>query len=126
MAKYKVTTPAAGHTGLVGKVHFVDGAAEVDGDANPAELAYFRAQGYGVEEVSPRPDAPAEATETGPFDPSKRDVQAVLLYLDGAGEAEALRVLDAEADGKARKGILDHRDEILTREREAEEKETAK
>jgi hypothetical protein len=70
MAKYKVTTPAAGHTGAVGKVHFVDGVAEVDGETHAAELAYFHAQGYGVEEVesaeSPAPKRRAPArSKTG-------------------------------------------------------------
>lgn len=51
MAKFNVTTPAPGHTGAVGKVHFVDGAAVIDDETNPAELAYCRAQGYGVEPI---------------------------------------------------------------------------
>jgi hypothetical protein len=51
MARFNVTTPAAGHTGAVGGVHFVDGKAEVDDEKNASELAYFRAQGYGVEPV---------------------------------------------------------------------------
>lgn len=68
MAKYKVTTPAPGHTGKVGNVHFVDGVAEVDGDERAAELAYFRAQGYGVEEVeppAPKRRAPAKSKNDG-------------------------------------------------------------
>jgi hypothetical protein len=53
MARFKVTTPALGFTGLVGSVHFADGAAEVDDEVDDGRhapaLAYFRAQGYGVE-----------------------------------------------------------------------------
>jgi hypothetical protein len=56
MARFKVTTPALGFTGLVGSVHFADGAAEVDDEADDGRhapaLAYFRAQGYGVEEIT--------------------------------------------------------------------------
>lgn len=53
MATHRVTTPAAGHTGLVGNVSFVNGVAEVDEALNPAELAYFRGAGYIVENLEP-------------------------------------------------------------------------
>jgi len=53
MATHKISAPEAGHTGKVGNVEFVDGVAEVDEAAYPGELAYFRAQGYGVEELDP-------------------------------------------------------------------------
>lgn len=58
----------------------------------------------------------AEATGSGMFDPATHDVPEVLLYLDGAGHDEAQRVLDEEAGGKERKGILSQREEILARE----------
>lgn len=67
------------------------------------------------------PEQAEEATGMGAFDPSAHDVPSTLLYLDGAGEAEAERVLDAEAAGKARKSVVDQRDQILAREREAEQ-----
>lgn len=50
MATYQVKTPVPDHTGAVGGVDFVKGEATVDGDKYAAELAYFRAQGYVVEE----------------------------------------------------------------------------
>ncbi|WP_435112026.1 hypothetical protein [Nocardiopsis synnemataformans] len=57
-----------------------------------------------------RSTPPANA---GPFDPSADGVDAVLAYLDTADYDEAVRVLDAEADGKARSTILGKREEIL-------------
>lgn len=53
MATHKISTPEVGHTGKVGNVEFVDGVVVVDAAAFPGELAYFRAQGYGVEELEP-------------------------------------------------------------------------
>lgn len=41
------------------------------------------------------------------FDPSSHDVPTVLEYLEQADGEEKARVLDLEADGKARKTILD-------------------
>jgi hypothetical protein len=63
--RYRVTTPVAGYAGTVGSVTFADGAAEVDESAE-AELGYFRARGYGVEEVvdatqPPKKSASADA-----------------------------------------------------------------
>lgn len=51
MTKYRVTTPQPGHSGAVGAVHFADGVAVVDDETHAAELAYFRAQGYGCHEL---------------------------------------------------------------------------
>lgn len=42
----------------------------------------------------------------GKFDPSEHGVDDVRDYLDGCDEAERDRVLAAEREGKARKGIL--------------------
>lgn len=42
----------------------------------------------------------------GPFDPSERTVTQVNEYLAGADQAERERVLQAEADGRGRRGIL--------------------
>ena len=46
-----VRTPEPGHTGYVGSIHFVDGVAEVDDDAQ--ELTYFRSAGYQIEDDEP-------------------------------------------------------------------------
>lgn len=45
--------------------------------------------------------------EAGGFDPSTAGVHEVLSYLANADEAERARVFAAEAEGKARKTILD-------------------
>lgn len=60
--------------------------------------------------------------EWAKFNPSEHDVPDTLFYLEGADVAEAERVLDAEAAGKARKTLLDQRDQILARKRETEQK----
>lgn len=64
----------------------------------------------------------SEPTEHELYDPSRHNAPEVMLYLDGAGYQEALRVLEAEQQGKARKGILNHKDEILQREKFADER----
>lgn len=58
MATHRITTPAPGHTGQIGNVMFKDGVAEIDAEQHAAELRYFQAQGYGVEELA------AEDTKT--------------------------------------------------------------
>jgi hypothetical protein len=124
MAIFKVTAPAAGYEGMVGNVRFVDGEASIDEDRNPAELAYCRGAGYRVEDAKQAPDnsGQAEASQDGgegqdggdkPFDPADHNADEVLAYLNEADEAEAVRVLDAEAAGKDRRGIASQRDAIL-------------
>lgn len=53
----------------------------------------------------------AEAREaeelTGEFDPAAHSVPEVKEYLETADEDEQLRVLEAEENGKKRKGVLD-------------------
>lgn len=53
--RYRITTPVAGYTGAVGKAHFADGVAELDDATHPAEVAYCRAAGYGIEELDAAP-----------------------------------------------------------------------
>ena len=45
--------------------------------------------------------------DEGPFDPSKKNVDQVVEYLEreDIDDVERARVLEAEADGKARKGV---------------------
>lgn len=50
MTLHKITTPVAGFTGESVGVSFRDGVGHTD---NPAALAYFRSQGYGVEAPTP-------------------------------------------------------------------------
>lgn len=70
----------------------------------------------GVEDASAAPGALRTVTapqEAGPFDPGAHNAAAVLAHLAAAGEAEALRVLDAEAAGQERRTILKNREAIL-------------
>lgn len=116
MAKYKITAPEPGYAGSISGVHFDDGAAVIDDEVptSAAVLNYCRNAGYHVEpaeetsgEAGPAPAAePTKAPESELFDPAKHGADAVLAYLETADHAEAGRVLQAESEGKARKGIL--------------------
>lgn len=117
--RYRVTTPVAGFTGISAGINFTNGVAEFDvpegqpGDElryNARSLAYFRAQGYGVEELDERAPAaadPGPQEPPAPFDPAEHGVDEVLAYLADADEGEQARVLAAEADGKNRKTITE-------------------
>jgi hypothetical protein len=64
VAQFLVTTPIAGYTGEVGKVHFADGVALIDDETDAATLAYCRGAGYTVEapdEPEAKADEPDEA-----------------------------------------------------------------
>ena len=98
MAKYRITTPVPGFTGVSAGVNFTKGVAEIEAPVLPplpvgAELdrderrereeiardedlrrvAYFRAQGYGVEELDASEDAPepVEEPEDEPKPPAR-------------------------------------------------------
>ncbi|WP_281155163.1 hypothetical protein [Streptomyces sp. HYC2] len=58
-------------------------------------------------------DQEPEVVEPPLFDPSEHSNREVLAYLDGVGEQEALRVLDAEAAGQNRAGISKAREQVL-------------
>lgn len=60
----------------------------------------------------------ARTPAPGSFDPAQHNADEVLAHLDTADEAEARRVLDAEAEGKNRKGITGQRDQILDSKKE--------
>lgn len=67
--KYKVTAPEADYSGKVGAVQFSDGAAVIDDETHPAELAYCQGAGYVVEPVEParaepKRRAPAKKAES--------------------------------------------------------------
>ncbi|MGQ4514224.1 hypothetical protein [Streptomyces sp. DW26H14] len=49
-----------------------------------------------------------------PFDPGAYGVPAVLDHLSRCDEDETVRVLDAEAAGRKRKGLLEQREQLLT------------
>jgi hypothetical protein len=66
---YRVTTPVPGFTGTSAGVNFTDGAAEVG--EGPA-LAYFRAAGYGIEDLAePEPEPEPEPTADPAAQPRK-------------------------------------------------------
>ncbi|ULR50589.1 hypothetical protein [Streptomyces deccanensis] len=57
MARYRITTIVADFTGASAGVEFTNGVAEIDVPEHDVQhpmtrtLAYFRAQGYGVEPI---------------------------------------------------------------------------
>jgi len=134
MTRYQIEAPVRTFTGEVAGVAFKTGTGFVtdSGDSDRAALAYFRRGGYGVSEapeqsleemvtdlVTPPPATPSGSIaqtgglSPGPFDPAKHSVADVLAHLDGADHAEAERVLDAEAAGQKRAGIVKQRDAVL-------------
>lgn len=60
-----------------------------------------------------------------PYDPSEHNAPEVIEYLRGVGEQEAKRVLDAEEQGRARKGLLNAREDLLRRSRKNDETQQA-
>ncbi|MEU2764259.1 hypothetical protein [Streptomyces sp. NPDC007094] len=83
--------------------------------------AHLQKRGRGVEATTADPGTVrtlTPPTEPGPstpdpFDPTQHVTKDVLAYLGTVGEAEALRVLDAEAAGENRAGIRKVRDQVL-------------
>lgn len=73
----------------------------------------------GVDAASEEKAASDEPREV--FDPAEHTAPEVLEYLKGVGEDEAVRVLESEERGKARKGILNLKDDVLARARENDE-----
>src|SRR5690606_10594928 len=81
----------------------------------------------------PEPQGPAEGVGAAPeekaasdeprqvFDPVEHTAPGVLEYHEGVGEDEAVRVRESEERGKARKGILNLKDDVLARARENDE-----
>ncbi|WP_395704818.1 hypothetical protein [Rhodococcus ruber] len=118
MAGVKVHTPVAGFTGTVVGVRFTDGVGETD---SATALSYFRRKGYRLEEpvADPQPAGTTDGegdTDRGQdggdlalvdaYDPAEHTVDQVNAYLAGADRRERERILQSEADGEARKGIL--------------------
>ncbi|WP_237310403.1 hypothetical protein [Streptomyces sp. AMCC400023] len=77
MAKYRITTPVPGFTGVSVGVNFTKGVAEIDVDEDDRQhpttraLAYFWAQGYGVEEIERDEPEPVEEPDDGPKAPAR-------------------------------------------------------
>ncbi|PZH18764.1 hypothetical protein C1I97_03440 [Streptomyces sp. NTH33] len=57
-------------------------------------------------------------TEDALFDPAEHTVLQVISHLAEADEAETARVLDVEAEGEKRKGLLERREEFLAEARQ--------
>jgi hypothetical protein len=125
-----VTAPLKGFTGKVAGVQFTGGAAEVDtsADHGRAAYAYFDRHGYRLDRVEP--DEPQDGPQTpavdAPFDPAAHSVDDVLAHITAASYEEAVRVLDAEAGGKARVTITGKRDALLATRTPAEGDDTTK
>lgn len=102
----KITAPVAGFTGRTSfgplELEFVNGVAEVDGKVPDPIRTYMVRKGY----TFGRGTTP---TSDGPFDPGKHTADEVLAHLAGHehGSEEYVRVVQAERDGKARKGLLE-------------------
>lgn len=124
MAKtFKVRAPLPNFNGTVAEVYFRDGEAEIttDNDLGRAAYAFFDRNGYRMDLVEDTDSSKADTKDSGTgsasdddtFEPGEHTVTDVLTYLDTADRDEAVRVLDAEAAGQARKGISSERETIL-------------
>lgn len=96
MAKYRITAPTPGYTGVSVGVNFTKGFAEIEAPVLPPlpvgadldrnersereaiaqnenlrRVAYFRSQGYGVEEIEPDEPEPAEEPDDEPKAPAR-------------------------------------------------------
>ena len=78
-----------------------DGVAEI-AQVSPGLERWLRAAGYDLINM----DDPASKQNAIQFEPSNHTVEDVLEYLASASETERTRVLNLEADGKARRTIL--------------------
>jgi hypothetical protein len=89
-------------------------AGDATPDSDPQEGSQQRQE--AAEGSQDSGDGPHEV-----FDPAEHTAPEVLEHLKGSGEEEAARVLESEEAGKARKGILNLRDDILAKARENDE-----
>ncbi|MBL3670805.1 hypothetical protein JL475_33580 [Streptomyces sp. M2CJ-2] len=64
------------------------------------------------------PQGEQEPAEQGGFDPAEHTVLQVIAHLAEADEEETARVLDIEAQGEKRKGLLERRAEFLAEARQ--------
>jgi hypothetical protein len=63
--RYQVKAPAKKVNDTIAGVRFSDSSATVDGDVQPGALAYFRRQGYLVEEIRDQEPTPPAAAIPG-------------------------------------------------------------
>ncbi|MFH9692640.1 hypothetical protein [Streptomyces globisporus] len=69
-------------------------------------------------QADPRAQEKDDDPEGGGFDPAEHTVLQVIAHLAEADEDETARVLDSEATGEKRKGLLERRDEFLAEARQ--------
>lgn len=114
MALVKVTTPVPDYSGSVGGVHFSGGVGYADPDTHAAELDYFRARGYGVDEE------PAAAVEE-PVDVDEVDGEVLEPRPAGNASTETWRTWAVDHGGMSAEeaGALS-RDQLVERFAETE------
>lgn len=84
-----------------------DVEAPADTDSSASDVADHKDE--TAKGSAPRAEAPGTGPDdlgTNPFDPSEHTVLEVEQYLSNADDEETARVLEAETNGKARKGLL--------------------
>lgn len=100
--RYKVTTPVPGWTGQVGMVAFAHGVAVVEADYDAAAMAYFHAQGYGIEELGADADTSLIVVQGSEVDALRAENERLRTDLAAARAAVARPALSgSKADWKA-------------------------
>ncbi|NUT31534.1 MAG: hypothetical protein HOV79_00515 [Hamadaea sp.] len=128
MAKFKVTTPVADFTGEIAGVAFAKGVAEVEAplplerlddgaqltraqraereaigaDPGYRAMAYFRAQGYGIERLDVEPEPDPEDDEPGDKPPARSASKA-----EWKAYAAAHGMSDEDADKTSRDDLAE-------------------
>jgi hypothetical protein len=134
MARWRITTPTPGFTGISAGVNFTDGVAEIEGPEplervpegvtltreqraerdeigqDPAyrRLAYFRSAGYGVEQLDTDRD---EAEPDAPEDdrkPTRSSSKADWLKYVTSEAAGDKRLDEDDAQAKTRDDLAEH------------------
>lgn len=97
------------------ELRFDKGVALVEGELRSGVRAFLDRNGYTVEDVT--------VEDEGPFDPAKHNQDQVIEHLerDDIDDDERARVVSAEADGKARKGVREWAEAYLAKRDEARE-----
>lgn len=81
--------------------------------ARPAPAAGGQAPPLTTAQADPRTQEPKAPADLEAFNPAEHTVLQVIAHLAEADEDETARVLDEEAKGEQRKGLLERRDEFL-------------
>lgn len=105
MVRYRVTTPVADYSGRLGGLVFTHGEA-LAGEEHAAELAYARARGYGVEEISAGPaptGEPADGAGENPMPRKSASTEAWRAYAVGTGE-----LTEANAEQMTRDELVEY------------------